>query len=87
MKLFLSSQWENNVSKDTRDYVAAFIEHILSLSVVDMDRFLLSLQDLSVGPLRVGSMGTCMEDELPRVLEEVLGGSGCTALPISHLND
>jgi hypothetical protein len=85
MKLFLSTQWENNVSKDTRDYVAALIEHIMSLSVVDMGRFLLSLQELSVGPLRVGSLGTCMEDELPKVLQEVFGGSGYTTLPISHL--
>ncbi|MGH9617368.1 MAG: hypothetical protein ACRD28_11555 [Acidobacteriaceae bacterium] len=85
MKLFLSGQWENNVSKDTRDYVAALIEHILSLSIGDMDRFLLGLQDLSVGPLRFGSTGTCLEDELPGVLEEILGGSEYTELPASYL--
>jgi hypothetical protein len=87
MRVYVSGRWDIDISKDTRQYIAALIEHISSLSMSDADRFLLSLQDLSVGPLRVGPMGTCKEDELTRVLEDVFGQSGYTVVPVRNATD
>lgn len=63
------------------------IEHILSLSMIDIDRLLLGMQDISVGPLRLRSIGTCSEEELPRFLDEVFGRSGYSVLPFPNLLD
>lgn len=55
--------------------------------MIDLDRLLLEMQDTSVGPLRLGSIGACNEDELPRFLEGVFGRSGYIVLPATNLID
>ena len=85
IRLFVSNQWDRDISQHTREYIGAFIEHVLSLSMIDLDRLLLGMQDTSVGQLRLGLTGACNEDELTSVVEEVLGGSGYTEPTVSNL--
>ena len=87
IKLFVSDQWDRDISKDTREYIAALIEHLLSISTIDVDRLLAGIQETSVGPLRFQSSGTCNEEELPRLLEDVFGQCGFTALPVKNSID
>jgi hypothetical protein len=87
IKLFVSNQWDRDTSTDTREYVSALIEHMSTISLNDMHRLLVAIQESSVGPLRLGSSETCNEEELPRLLEKVFGQCGFTALPVNNSID
>jgi hypothetical protein len=80
MKLFASRRWQQNLPEADREYIAAFIEHIVSLPKKEIDQFLMNVQGISVGPLRPGSSGICDELELTSLLNKVFGEAGYETL-------
>src|SRR6185437_11819744 len=58
LKLFASQGWQQNLSESDREYIAAFIEHAVSLPREEIEQFLLNVESVSVGPLRPGGNGT-----------------------------
>jgi hypothetical protein len=79
LKLFASRRWQQILPEADREYIAAFIEHTLSLPKNEIDQFLVNVQGISVGPLRSGANGICDELELTSLLGKVFGEAGYEA--------
>lgn len=79
IKLFASRNRHNLPVEDSK-YIAACIEHILSLPGNEIDSFMMHVQNLSVGPLRSGKSGICEEPELMFMLNKVFGDVGYDVL-------
>src|SRR5665213_1565340 len=80
LRLFVSRRWKQNLPESDREYVAAFMEHVVSLPQKEIEQLLVNVDGISVGPLRPGAGGICDELELTRLLNEVFGEIGYDVL-------
>lgn len=82
-RLYLSSTWDQGVPDSHREYVADLLQHLASLPIDELERFMQSARDFSVGPLRFSVDGTCDEQGLARLLHDTFGESGHTRFSIA----
>lgn len=80
VKVFVYTQWDKNILEDHREYITELIKYISSISESDMDQFLLGIQDLSVGPLRVGFIEDASKSSLHEVLSTIFKVSDYSVL-------
>ena len=76
INVFVPTQFDKNISEDHRQYIAELVRCISSTPDSDMGQFLLGIQDLSVGPLRVGFIDNVSQSSLHEVIGNIFKTSG-----------
>jgi len=77
LDLYLPVLWNDTMAPRHHEYIwTLFLEWYRRKDLTDIADTLKAMEELSVGPLRLGASGTCLKAELPHLLESIFGESG-----------
>ena len=76
IRIYIPLLWSEEIAPPHVEYILRLAREWDHLPVSEeTTRWLDSLQELSVGPLRLGDLGVCEEQDLPKVLDSIFNGA------------